>query len=222
MPYAKLTVDLPEVIWIGEVSREFPSATFRVLSAVPSGETGFGLLEIESDSLPAVLTAVESRDGITSLRVMQRSDDTAVTQFETDEPLLLLSVRESGAPLELPLTIRNGRALIELTASRDRLSEFGDQLETFGMSYTLNQVYDAVEGSDLLTEQQRELLVTAVELGYYDTPRECTLTELADEMGLAKSTASVTLHRAEEAVIKEFVVGQLEMPLDDAPRAAPN
>jgi predicted DNA binding protein len=222
MPYAKLTIDLPEVIWIGEVSREFPSTTFRVLSAVPSGETGFGLLEIESDSLPAVLAAVESREGITSLRVMQRSEDTAVTQFETDEPLLLLSIRESGAPLELPLTIRDGQALVELTASRDRLSEFGDQLETFGMSYTLNQVYDAVEQSDLLTDQQRDLLVTAVELGYYDTPRECTLTELADEMGLAKSTASVTLHRAEEAVVKEFVTGQLEMPLDDAPRATPN
>ena len=222
MPYAKLTIDLPEMIWIGEVSREFPSTTFRVLSAVPSGETGFGLLEIESDSLPAVIAAVESRDGITSLRVMQRSGDTAITQFETDEPLLLLSIRESGAPLELPLTIRDGEALVELTASRDRLSEFGTQLETFGMSYTLNQVYDATEQPELLTDQQRELLVTAVELGYYDTPRECTLTELADEMELAKSTASVTLHRAEEAVVKEYVTGQLEVPVDDAPRAAPN
>ncbi|WP_425498785.1 helix-turn-helix domain-containing protein [Haloplanus salilacus] len=222
MPYAKLTIDLPEVIWIGEVSREFPSTTFRVLSAVPSGETGFGLLEIESDSLPAVLGAVESRDGITSLRVMQRSDDTTVTQFETDEPLLLLSIQESGAPLELPLTIRDGQALIELTASRDRLSEFGDQLEAFGMSYTLNEVYDAVEQPDLLTDQQRELLVTAAESGYYDTPRECTLTELADEVGLAKSTASVTLHRAEESVIKQFVTGQLETPLGDEPRVAPN
>lgn len=222
MPYAKLTIDLPEMIWIGEVSREFPAATFRVLSAVPSGETGFGLLEIESDSLPVVLAAAESRDGITSLRVMQRSDGTAITQFETDEPLLLLSIRESGAPLELPLTIRDGEALVELTASRDRLSEFGTQLETFGMSYTLNRVYDATERPDLLTDQQRELLVTAVELGYYDTPRECTLTELADHRGVAKSTASVTLHRAEEAVVKEYVTGRLGVPIDDAPRATPN
>lgn len=222
MPYAKLTIDLPEMIWIGEVSREFPAATFRVLSAVPSGETGFGLLEIESDSLPVVLAAAESRDGITSLRVMQRSDATAITQFETDEPLLLLSIRESGAPLELPLTIRDGEALVELTASRDRLSEFGTQLETFGMSYTLNRVYDATERPDLLTDQQRELLVTAVELGYYDTPRECTLTELADHRGVAKSTASVTLHRAEEAVVKEYVTGRLGVPIDDAPRATPN
>jgi len=220
MPYAKLTIDLPEAIWIGEVSREFPSTTFRVLSAVPSGDAGFGLLEIESESFPAVVEAIEARGGISSVQLMQRSGDTGIVQFETSEPLLLLSIQESGAPIELPLTIQNGDAVIELTASRDRLSEFGRQLETFGMSYTLNRVYDATETPDLLTDQQRKLLVTAVELGYYDTPRECTLTELADEVDLAKSTASVTLHRAEETVVKEFVAERLDVTLDDPPHAA--
>jgi predicted DNA binding protein len=219
MPYAKLTIDLPEAVWIGEVSREFPSATFRVLSAVPSGDAGFGLLEIEGESIPTVLDAIEDRAGISAVELMQRTEDTAVIQFETSEPLLLLSIQESGAPIELPLTIRDGKAVIELTASRDRLSEFGRQLEAFGMSYTLNRVYDAVDTPTLLTDQQRRLLVTAVELGYYDTPRECTLTELAEEVDLAKSTASVTLHRAEETVVKEFVAERLDVTLDEQPQA---
>ncbi|WP_248896677.1 helix-turn-helix domain-containing protein [Haloplanus halobius] len=209
MPYAKLTIELPAAIWIGEVSREFPETTFRVLSAVPTGDSGFGLLEIDGDSLPAVVEAVQERPDISSLEVMQHTDGAAIVQFETSEPLLLLSIQESGAPIELPVTIRDGDAVIELTASRDRLSEFGRQLEAFGMSYTLNRVYDQADQSDLLTDQQRELLVTAVEMGYYDTPRECTLTELAEERALAKSTASVTLHRAEESVIKEFVAERL-------------
>lgn len=219
MPYAKLTIDLPEAVWIGEVSREFPSTTFRVLSAVPSGDAGFGLLEIEDESIPTILDAIEGRAGISAVQLMQRSEDTAVVQFETSEPLLLLSIQESGAAIELPLTIRDGKAVIELTASRDRLSEFGRQLEAFGMSYTLNRVYDAVDTPTLLTDQQRRLLVTAVEVGYYDTPRECTLTELAEELDLAKSTASVTLHRAEERVLKEFAAERLDVTLDDPPRA---
>ncbi|MFB6195946.1 MAG: helix-turn-helix domain-containing protein [Haloplanus sp.] len=220
MPYAKLTIDLPSAIWIGDVSRQFPSTTFRVLSAVPSGDAGFGLLEIESESFPEVIESIEERAGISSLDVMQHTEDTAVVQFETSEPLLLLSIQESGAPIELPLTIRDGQAIMELTASRDRLSEFGRQLETFGMSYTLNRVYDHVDHPDLLTDQQRNLLVTAVEMGYYDTPRECTLTDLADEVGLAKSTASVTLHRAEETVVKEFVSERLDVAVDDLAHAA--
>jgi hypothetical protein len=218
MPYAKLTIDLPEVIWIGEVSRAFPAVTFRVLSAVPSGDAGFGLLEIEGESIPAVLDAIEEQDGVSSVQLMQRADDTGIVQFETSEPLLLLSIREAGAPIELPLTIRDGEAIIELTASRDRLSAFGSQLEAFGMSYTLNRVYDGVETPDLLTDRQRQLLVTAVERGYYDTPRECTLTELAEAVDLAKSTASVTLHRAEERVVKEFVADRLDVTLEDGPQ----
>jgi hypothetical protein len=219
MPYAKLTIDLPSAVWIGEVSRAFPSTTFRVLSAVPSGDAGFGLLEIESEGMPAVLDALEDRSGISSLALMQRTDDTAIVQFETSEPLLLLSIQESGAPIELPLTIRDGEAVIELTASRDRLSEFGRQLEAFGMSYTLNRVYDTSESPDLLTDGPQELLVTAVEMGYYDTPRESTLTEVAEAADLAKSTASVTLHRAEERVVKEFVTERLDVALDEAPQA---
>ena len=63
MPYAKLTIDLPEAVWTGEVARECPSATFRVLSAVSSGDAGFGLLEIESESIPTVLDTIEGRLG---------------------------------------------------------------------------------------------------------------------------------------------------------------
>jgi predicted DNA binding protein len=221
MPYAKLTIDLPEAIWIGEVSREFPAATFRVLSAVPTDGAGFGLLEIEDEDVPTIVDSLTDRGGISSVQVMQRTETTAIIQFETSEPLLLLSIQESGAPIEFPLTIRDGEAVIELTASRDRLSEFGRQLDAFGMSYTLNRVYDATDSPDLLTDQQQDLLTKAVELGYYDTPRECTLTELAESVDLAKSTASVTLHRAEEAVVKSFVTERLDVDVDiDDPHPA--
>jgi len=57
----------------------------------------------------------------------------------------------------------------------------------------------------LLTETQTELVETAIEQGYYDTPRTCSLTDLGREVDIAKSTASETLHRAEEKIIKQFV-----------------
>lgn len=40
--------------------------------------------------------------------------------------------------------------------------------------------------------------------GYYDTPRQCSLTDLADTLDVSKSTASIVLHNAEETIIKEF------------------
>lgn len=48
----------------------------------------------------------------------------------------------------------------------------------------------------------------AIQRGYYDTPRECSLTDLAAALEISKSTASVVLHNAEETIIKEFFANQ--------------
>jgi len=42
------------------------------------------------------------------------------------------------------------------------------------------------------------------------TLRECTLTDLAKARGLAKSTCSETLHRAEGRVLRRFVAGEFD------------
>lgn len=207
MPTAKLHITLPEDVWISEVSTAYPDAQFRVLAAFPADETGVGLLEITSPDLPTVVGAMDDRDDIVRLDLQQASDQTALVEFETTVPLLLFSVQESGLPLELPLTIQDGQAEVEITASRDRLSAFTNQLDAFDMSFDVEYVREMINSESLLTERQRDLLSTAIEEGYYDTPRGCSLTELAEESGVAKSTASETLHRVEEKIIKEYCQG---------------
>ncbi|MEM4781102.1 MAG: helix-turn-helix domain-containing protein, partial [Halalkalicoccus sp.] len=101
--------------------------------------------------------------------------------------------------------ICEGVATLEVTAPRDRLSELGEQLEAFGMRFEVEYVTQSIDTEELLTDRQRRLLETAIDQGYYDSPRECTLSELAESVGIAKSTASETLHRAEGAIIKEYV-----------------
>lgn len=206
MPRAKLSVRLPEDAWIGDVSKQFPSVTFRVLAALPTEEMGVGLVELTGPKLSAVLEKMRQYETVLTLDVLGESVDRMLVQFETSEPLLLLSVRESGIPLEPPVEIQDGRATVEVTASQDRLSLFGTQLEQFGMSFEVEFVRRSVESTDqLLTDRQRDLIISAVDQGYYDTPRECSLTDLAADLDMAKSTVSETLHRAEETIIKEFV-----------------
>ncbi|WP_424018426.1 helix-turn-helix domain-containing protein [Halorientalis pallida] len=206
MPRAKLSVRLPQAAWIGDLSTDYPDVEFRVLAALPTGETGVGLVELSGPNLPEVIRRIQERETIVSLDLLGESDDRTLIQFETTEPLLLFSVKESGIPLEPPVEIRDGRATVEVTASQDRLSTFGSQLEQFGMSFDVEYVRRTVDSTDqLLTDRQRDLVVEAVQQGYYDTPRESSLTELADHLGMAKSTVSETLHRAEETIVKEFV-----------------
>jgi predicted DNA binding protein len=56
-----------------------------------------------------------------------------------------------------------------------------------------------------LRSEQREVLELAVERGYFETPREVTLDELADQLGVPRSTVSYRLRRATAELAKEFV-----------------
>jgi predicted DNA binding protein len=205
MPRANLEITVPDSVWIGELSREYPDAQFEILTVFPKEEGGVALAEISADDIEAVALAMDEYDEVTNTDFLQRTADTGLVQFETSNPVLLLPVRNAGTPLELPFTVVDGSVEWEVTAPRDRLSTLGDQLRQFGIEFEVMAVRQEMETEQLLTPKQLRLVQTAVEEGYYDTPRECTLTELADEADIAKSTCSETLHRAEEKIVKEFV-----------------
>jgi predicted DNA binding protein len=205
MPEARLNLTIPDDIWVGELTRQHPDTTFRVCSALPDEETGTALAEVAGDSVSAVLDEMDDSGQVTKVEMLNDGDEYALVQFETTVPLLLLAARDSGVPLELPFEISDGTAVWEVTASSDRLSELSSQLESFGISFSIDHLRYEISEEPLLTDSQRELVETALERGYYDTPRCCSLTDLADEIDQAKSTVSETLHRAEETMIKQFV-----------------
>lgn len=206
MPEATLTLSIPRVTWVGHLTREYPEARVRILAAIAADEGGVGLAELAASDLDGVLATVLGHPSVVDLDLLERGDGEALVQFRTSEPLLLVAARGSGLPLELPFEVQDGEATWSVVASSDTLSALGDQLDLVGIDYTVESVSQAVEVPEgVLTERQRWLVETAIERGYYDTPRRISLTELADEVGLAKSSASETLHRAEERLIKRFV-----------------
>ncbi|MFD1564880.1 helix-turn-helix domain-containing protein [Haloarchaeobius amylolyticus] len=205
MAHATLTLTLPEELWIQQVSTQFPEATFRVLAAVPGTDSGFALVRIASTAVSEIVDAMDDHSQLTDCSLVQWDDDEATIHFETTAPLLLFSSRESGMPIELPVEIEDGQATIDAIGSRERLSAFADQLEYFGLEYRIEHVRERFHEQHLLSDRQREVLVTAVDAGYYDTPRCCSLTDVATRLGIAKSTCSEILHRAEGRIVKGFV-----------------
>ena len=75
---------------------------------------------------------------------------------------------------------------------------------------------EATDRSDEgLSEDQRTALLSAVNRGYYETPRRIDLTTLATELDIPRSTLSYRLRRAEAELATEFVdeLDGLESPL---------
>ena len=64
---------------------------------------------------------------------------------------------------------------------------------------------DGDESDEPMSPEQRAVMRAAVERGYYETPREIGLDELAAELDIPRSTLSYRLRRAEASLATEFV-----------------
>lgn len=58
--------------------------------------------------------------------------------------------------------------------------------------------------TDQLTPRQEETLRLAIDLGYYDNPRKCTLETLARQFGVSKAAVHKRMVTAESKIIKSY------------------
>jgi predicted DNA binding protein len=203
MPRAQLKVNLPG--GPGALSTERPDDEFRILAAYPTGDGLLVIFEIETADMAAVGRHLDEAPWLPSYDLLHADEHTVLIQYSVPFiPPPVRAVLSSGNLPRFPLTIRDGWIIAELTTSHKRLSQLKDEFETAGLTYEILSVTQSTEPTDLVTDRQQRFMTEAIEDGYYDTPRECSLTDLADELGVSKSTASVVLHRAEETIIKEF------------------
>lgn len=205
MTQARLNVDLPPGPWIADVSRRHPEVTYRVLTAMPGEGRGIALVRIHGAELDSVLEAIEGHETVLDCSVLQRTDTAVTIQLETSAPTILVAARRSGISVEMPVEVRDGTAKVDVAGAHDKLSELGEQFSRMGLEFDVEYIHERRHPEQLLTYRQQELLQSAIDMGYYDTPRGCTLTELAEEVGIAKSTCSGMLHRIEETIVKQFL-----------------
>ncbi|WP_254766017.1 helix-turn-helix domain-containing protein [Salinilacihabitans rarus] len=212
MPQAKLTIDMPDDTWIGDISTAHPDVVFQVVTSIPGDGTGIGLVRlVAADPLP-IITDIQTRDDVEDLELLWKHDDEALLQIQTVNPLPLLPVWRAGVPLKMPFDIRDGDATWEVTTSTSRLSSLRDHLDDLGISFSIEYVreIDASQADQLLTDRQQEVLMAAVEAGYYRAPRDSTLGDVAEALDIANATCSDVLHRAEGHIIHWFVEEHVE------------
>lgn len=89
--------------------------------------------------------------------------------------------------------------------SQDSLSEFQAYCDERNISYELKRIKEQEQPMASaqydLTPTQRETLVRAHEAGYYEVPREVSMSELADQLGIAQQTLSNRFRAAHNNLI---------------------
>jgi predicted DNA binding protein len=193
---------------LATLSTEYPNAEFTLLTSFSTEDSHVVLVKITGLDHEIARRHFETNPDVQSYEVLHDGDQELLVQFiQQSEPAPGHAARKSATPPPFPMLIQDGWVLSEATTTHDQLAQFTAELEAADIAYELLSIVQSTDPNKLLTDRQRQFVSAAIERGYYDSPRRCTLTDLAADLNVNKATASRILHRAEGAILKEFMDG---------------
>ena len=118
-----------------------------------------------------------------------------ITPITDNDGTLLTATGEGG---EWHLTLR--------FPGHDGLTAWFNRYRDLGLAVQVDSIRTPSTTTDQkpmvnLTEPQRETLLTALEVGYFDIPRKTNLDELAERLGISDTAASHRLRRGMKALV---------------------
>lgn len=200
-PWATLlAVENPAHAWCRAVG---PDVGVRVLSHFPSGP-GRAIEDVElvGAMWKERVAAIRRLPSVRSVATLESASHGARLRMEVGDSRLQHAVAQSGALPRFPFEVRDGLDQWLLVSGRREAERFVNDLRAQGVRATIlsSREYHPHEA---LTERQREFMRAAIEQGYYDVPRRVTLTQLAEELQVSKSSLSETLARGERRVVAD-------------------
>lgn len=107
----------------------------------------------------------------------------------------------------------DGEWLLKLRLpSRETLGDLRTHCRDNGVDFRIVRLFSLTEpkmGQFNVSAKQREVLLTGLRMGYFEIPRETTLGEVADAIGISPNSASERLRRAQTSLLNNtLTVGQ--------------
>lgn len=105
-------------------------------------------------------------------------------------------------------TLDDETVSMSLVGPQNAIAETIHEYESVGASPDLRKLGSYSGGekpTDELTDKQLEVIQTAMEMGYYEVPKEASTNQIAAELALDGSTVAEHLQRAERNVLRQVL-----------------
>ena len=215
---AVVRVEHPDIVLTETVTHDSSSMVKSVSEAGTDPSSGKFFYHIESDDFSRFEEGLRNDPTIGDFeRVIDTGDARAIYSFVyTDEAKVLSPVIAAANGVILDME-NDGSAWI-LTIwipERTDLAQLWDYARQNDIAIELLRLneYASIGTTDAgLTDSQREALLAAFEAGYFEEPRNATLSEVADELGISQPAVSGLIRRGIERLILSSIIDDSEHP----------
>lgn len=198
---------------LAEVFSKFPAAQIELDRVVPTDEVivpYFWLRDVDSSQVG--MRGIE-HPGIDDLRIIDDVDGEVLVRidWDFDHESILTAIVETDVFLVSAIGQENRWTFDLRGEDQQAVSAFQSYCLDNGIPVELVQLHALsplhADGGIDLTKAQRDALTLAYARGYYDTPREATQEDIAEELGISRQALASRLRRGTRRLITRSVIG---------------
>ena len=200
---------------LAAVFSEFPGAEIELDRVVPTNEFIIPYFWVRDVEIENISMENVTHPGIHDIRVIDDVDKAAFIRIDWDFEYesVLTAIIENDVNLISALGSENQWSFEFRAESREALAEFQSYCRNHDIPLELTKLhalspFESGKEYDL-TDAQREAMTVAFSLGYYDSPREATRQDVANELGISPQAVGSRLQRGARRLISSTLM-QLE------------
>jgi len=216
---AELTIPSSEFV-LAETLTSVPEIRIeikRVVAGADEVTPYFWASDGDLDAFERALRDDETVREILTLEEQPGDDSTADRQerfyrvtWALDDETILAALEDAKATVLEAVSSDDAWEIKVLFPDREALSAFHEYCVSTDVSFRLERVYRAENPQEAgeydVTAEQQEALRAAFDAGYFDVPRETTLTDLADSLDISQNALSARLRRGQRNLLDNTLV----------------
>lgn len=195
---------------IGRLFEEFPDIGVELERVVPIGNAVIPLVWFEGPSQDDIARTLRTDPLTDDVEFLTETDDRYLFKLTWDEDvdhLVQPMIRNNAEVLQGSGTIEAWDFRLQFR-NREDLAGFRQAAIDRGVEIELRRLYNPglPDEAGIITEEQRDAILTAYENGYWNVPRDVTLGELADLIGISDNATSQRLRRGIRTLVAETLL----------------